>query len=79
MSRLGPLRGRTPIGKSRNQSRPHPIGSHLTEQRRNPVRLPIFHVACPATRPTIRPKRRIDGGLIGDNLLLNVGEAAASN
>ena len=52
--------------------KPRMLQSHLAERRRDSVRLPVFHAACLATRPAVRPKRRMDGGLIGDNLLLNL-------
>jgi hypothetical protein len=52
--------------------KPRKPQSHLAEQRGDPVRLPILHMTCPATRPALWPNRRVGVGLLGDKLLLNV-------
>src|SRR3954451_4560114 len=46
------------------------LQSHLAEQRRNPVRLPILYLTCPAARAAVRPKRRTTIDVLGDKLLL---------
>src|SRR5208282_24666 len=57
---------------------------HLAEQRRDPVRPPVLHVASPATESAIRTKPPMLGGLTGNDRslkarqkLLPLGEAQA--
>jgi hypothetical protein len=75
LRRRSTVRWPTDAGRTTTAARaqePRKLQSHLAEQCGNTVRRPILHVTCPATRPTVRPKRRMSGGLLGDKLLLNL-------
>jgi hypothetical protein len=58
----------TTAASTQKPGKPYP---HLAEQRCNPVRPTVFHMASPAAGLAVRPQDRVIVSLCGNDILLN--------